>query len=97
MGWTVWGPVSVGRASHFEGIPSAPDIVKSRAGISAGAEAAPKEGLPREPITSPSSAPSQDPGAVGKGVTLLFIQVLWGFPNQKVRMTTVPTEGQLED
>ena len=73
VGRTGWGPVSVSRASHCEGIPSAPDIVKSRAGISAGVATAPKEGLPPEPITSPSSAPSQAPGAAEKGVTPLFI------------------------
>ena len=68
-GWTVQGLVSVRRAPHFEGTPSPCDRVKSRVGMFAGPETAPREGLAPEPMTSPS-APTLGPGAAQRGVTL---------------------------
>ena len=71
-GWIVAGLVSVRRAPHFKGTPSPCDIVKSRVGMSAEPETAPREGFPPEPITSPSAS-ALDSGAAQKGVTPPFI------------------------
>ena len=71
-GWTVSGLVSVRRAPHFKGTPSPCDIVKSRVGMSAEPETAPREGVPPKPITSPSAS-ALDSEEAQKGVTPPFI------------------------